>query len=227
MLTQVLLQEKGTRGYHCMLRVANGCYNMFVFIGPIRYALGIVVLCTEWYVKVGRHVTVTSWWARLRLNRLFSRKSKKISTLRVTSFCMGNSAETGEFPAHKSGNAENISIWWRHHDITATSEILWNIVYPRYRHIGDALEFNAPTPPPCKWPPFPRRYIQIQLHECSVSFFDSNFTLLLRVHLTISQCWFRWWLCAEQATYHYLNQHFPNSLTYICGTKERWIDKSQ
>ena len=23
---------------------------------------------------------------------------------------------TGEFPSHRASNAENISIWWRHHD---------------------------------------------------------------------------------------------------------------
>ena len=27
----------------------------------------------------------------------------------------GNSPETGEFPAQRASNAENVSIWWRHH----------------------------------------------------------------------------------------------------------------
>ena len=31
-------------------------------------------------------------------------------------FCEGNSLETGEFPAQRASNAENVSIWWRHHD---------------------------------------------------------------------------------------------------------------
>ena len=26
---------------------------------------------------------------------------------------------TGEFPAQKAGNVENVSIWWRHHDISS------------------------------------------------------------------------------------------------------------
>ena len=30
---------------------------------------------------------------------------------------MGNSPVTGEFPAQNDSNAEQISIWWRHHDI--------------------------------------------------------------------------------------------------------------
>ena len=48
-------------------------------------------------------------------NRLFRRRSKKTSKLRVTDLCAGNSPVTGEFPAQRASNAENISIWWRHH----------------------------------------------------------------------------------------------------------------
>ena len=49
------------------------------------------------------------------LNRLFRRRSKKTSKLRVTGLCAGNSPGTGEFPAQMANNAENGSIWWRHH----------------------------------------------------------------------------------------------------------------
>ena len=49
------------------------------------------------------------------LSRLFGRRSKKTSKLRVTGLCVGNSPVTGEFPAQKASNAENVSIWWRHH----------------------------------------------------------------------------------------------------------------
>ena len=48
-------------------------------------------------------------------NRLFRRRSKKTSKLRVTGLCVGNSPGTGEFPAQRASNAENDSIWWRHH----------------------------------------------------------------------------------------------------------------
>ena len=48
------------------------------------------------------------------LNRLFRRRSKKTSKLRATGFCAGNSLVTGEFPAQRTSNAENDSIWWRH-----------------------------------------------------------------------------------------------------------------
>ena len=49
------------------------------------------------------------------LNRLFRRRSKKTSKVRVTGLCAGNSPVTGEFPAQRASDAENVSIWWRHH----------------------------------------------------------------------------------------------------------------
>ena len=49
------------------------------------------------------------------LNRLFRRRSKKTSKLRVTGLCARNSPGTGEFPAQMTNNAETVSIWWRHH----------------------------------------------------------------------------------------------------------------
>ena len=55
------------------------------------------------------------------LNRLFRRISKKTSMLRVTGLCVGNSPGTGEFLAQMASNAENISIWWRHHEICPCS----------------------------------------------------------------------------------------------------------
>ena len=42
----------------------------------------------------------------------------KTSKLRVTPLCRGF---TGEFPAQKVSNAENVSIWWRHHAFSVLS----------------------------------------------------------------------------------------------------------
>ena len=39
--------------------------------------------------------------------------SKKAPKLRVTGLCAGNSPITGEFPAQRARNAENVSIWWQ------------------------------------------------------------------------------------------------------------------
>ena len=49
------------------------------------------------------------------LNRLFRHRSQKISKLRVTGLCVGNSPGTGEFPAQMASYADNVSIQWRHH----------------------------------------------------------------------------------------------------------------
>ena len=50
------------------------------------------------------------------LNRLFGCRSRKTSNIRVTGIYAGHSPVTGEFPAQMASNAENVSIWWRHHD---------------------------------------------------------------------------------------------------------------
>ena len=52
------------------------------------------------------------------LNRLFRRRPKK-SKFRVTGLREGNSPVAGEFPTQRASNAENASIWWRHHDNAA------------------------------------------------------------------------------------------------------------
>ena len=58
------------------------------------------------------------------LNRLYGRKSKKTSKLRVTGLCVGNSPGTDEFPAKMASYAENVSIWCRHHDFDPNVELI-------------------------------------------------------------------------------------------------------
>ena len=73
-----------------------------------------------WYITVmpyGRDSVSNHQPHECLLNRLFTRRSKKTSKLRVTGLCAGNSPGTGEFPAQMASNAENVSIWWRYHEI--------------------------------------------------------------------------------------------------------------
>ena len=81
------------------------------------------VACTVFYQKplhwhhnerdgVSNHLRIDCLF-----NRLFRRRSKKISKLGVTGPCEGNSPVTGEFPAQRASGTGNVSIWWRHHDI--------------------------------------------------------------------------------------------------------------
>ena len=51
------------------------------------------------------------------LNHLFRHRSKKTSKLHVTGLCAGNLPEADEFPTQMTSNAENVSIWWRHHEL--------------------------------------------------------------------------------------------------------------
>ena len=44
--------------------------------------------------------------------------------LLVTGLCVGNSPVTGEFPAQMASNAENVSIWLRHHVYTSMLSML-------------------------------------------------------------------------------------------------------
>ena len=76
------------------------------------------------------------------LNRLFRRKSKKTSKLRVTGLCAGNSPGTGEFPAQMASYAENVSIWWRHHVFSVTwkfNTLPWKIKRGPFHMLFQAL----------------------------------------------------------------------------------------
>ena len=68
------------------------------------------------------------------LNRLFRRRSKKTSKLRVTGLCAGNSPGTGEFPAQMTSNAENVSIWWRHQESLAKPVKTRNLLMAPWCH---------------------------------------------------------------------------------------------
>ena len=57
-------------------------------------------------------------------NRLFRPRSKKTSKFRVTGLYEGNSPVSGKFPPQRASNAENVSIWWRHHVISRNSRYI-------------------------------------------------------------------------------------------------------
>ena len=79
------------------------------------------------------------------LTCLFRHRSiKKTPKLRVTGLCEVNSPGTGEFPAQKPSNAENVSIWWRHHVLGNMSQyplLLFHLPFT----IIITLPHNSPT----------------------------------------------------------------------------------
>ena len=40
----------------------------------------------------------------------------KKSKLRVIGFCEENAPVSGEFPAQRTNNADNVTTWWRHYE---------------------------------------------------------------------------------------------------------------
>ena len=105
------------------------------------------------------------------LNCLFRRRSKKTSKFRVTGLCAGNSPVTGEFPARIASNAENVSIWWRHHGTIQFHQTNYyiNIVYT----------FVVFWMMPCRWISYlPPAHITINLACCAT-----------RIGFQISRLW--------------------------------------
>ena len=92
--------------------------HALVLLGPVGH------VCENWVISGPRiHYSDVIMSAMIHqiiaisivlLNRLFRRRSKKASKLRVTGLCEGNSPVTSEFPTQMASNAENVSIWRRH-----------------------------------------------------------------------------------------------------------------
>ena len=67
------------------------------------------------------------------LNCLFKYRSQKTTKLCVTGLCEGTPPMTGGFPSQEANDAENVSIWWRHHGMRIISSdlISFVVLWPR------------------------------------------------------------------------------------------------
>ena len=87
-------------------------------IGELNYLLCLSIVINHYSdLIMGAMVSQITSLTIVYSTILFKHRAKKTSRLRVTGLCAGNSPVTGEFPAQMFSNAENVSIWWRHHDI--------------------------------------------------------------------------------------------------------------
>ena len=109
-------------------------------------------MITSWHVKAFCVITVimTAVASHRRLDCLLSslcgRKSKKTSKLYVTGLCEGNLLVTREFPAQRASVAENVSVWWRHHDWSVCSTICVGLHKKNSETTSQALcERNPPV----------------------------------------------------------------------------------
>ena len=90
--------------------------NMEFDIMTLGYRVVKLPACTTLQLRHNGHDGVSIHQSHdCLLNRLFRRRSKKTPKLSVTGLCTGNSPVTGEFPTQMASNAENVSIWLRHH----------------------------------------------------------------------------------------------------------------
>ena len=72
-----------------------------------------------------------------------------LNKFRVTGLCRGDSPGTGEFPAQMASNAENVSIWWRHHvNSDATRSLLSHPGIPGWLYVFVPVRTPPPAPPP-------------------------------------------------------------------------------
>ena len=124
-------------------------FDVFIVVVRYRSRLSIVfmvtslTLCTLQWRHNGRDGVSNHQLQDCLLNPLFRRRSKKAPKCRVTGLCEGNSPVTGEFPAQRASNAENVSIWWRHHDQRLSARLQW----PRF----NALELSQSCSKPSVW----------------------------------------------------------------------------
>ena len=119
-------------------------------------------------------------------DRLFRRRSKKTSKLRVTGLYEGNSPGTGEFPTQMASYAENVSIWWRHHDriicfyVSMQESNVTRLVDQHRKWLTsscvvivfcyECIEARA------KWSPFYKRNFQIHFRWWKMLYSCCNFT---------------------------------------------------
>ena len=89
--------------------------------------------------------------------------------------------------------------------------ILWHVL-THWGHDKMASDFLTTNSNAFSW---------MKIYKCWLGF---HLILFPRVQLIIFQHWFRWWLGADQATSHYLNQWWSTLLMHICITQPQWVN---
>ena len=106
-----------------------------------------------WCLRFWFIITMTSQWAWWRLrspaSRLFTQPfiraqiKENFKAPRHWPLC-GEFTGTGEFPAQKASNAENVSIWWRHHGKFANTIMMWLVASKYVSNLSaEILEKNT------------------------------------------------------------------------------------
>ena len=122
---------------------------------PIAVKISLKVILLPWITSILSEGRMTLRWRHngrdcvsnhqprdCLLNRWFRHRTKKTSKLRVTGLCAGNSPGTGEFPAQRASNAENVSIWWRHHEWEQKQALCTCIRIPTHGKNNKSMIYN-------------------------------------------------------------------------------------
>ena len=110
-----------------LLLAARACFRAFVgFCWQVErsyVSVSWVILLPSLWRHNGHHGVSNHQPHDCLLKPSSRHRSKKTSKRRVAGLCAGNSPVASQFPAQMTSNAENVSIWWRHH----IRDIYWYI----------------------------------------------------------------------------------------------------
>ena len=135
------------------------------------------------------------------LNRFFRHRSKKTSKLHITGLCVGNSVVTSEFPTQMASNAENASIWWRHHEDTISPMLA---PYQTDRHSPTWSWHQIRWPHIC-WP----HIRQYEADESGANFMLGPHTAVSCLKQWIDQAWYEICQSTSADTHtHYSSYYF-------------------
>ena len=85
------------------------------YIPKIMHPLRAFFCCDLCFVVIMSAMASQITSLTIVYSTVYAGRSKKTSKLRATGYFAGNSPAIGEFPTQRANNAENVSIWWRHH----------------------------------------------------------------------------------------------------------------
>ena len=138
--------------------------------------------------------------------------------LRVIGLCEGNSLLTGEFPSQRVSNAENVYIWWRHHEKNYASRRSLSSITPKERLFYKLRsEQNG-----CHFPDDISKWV----------FLNENGSISIKISLRFVP---RGWVNNILAMVQIMAWHRPgdkpsseptmvNLLTHICVTRPQWVN---
>ena len=149
-----------------LFSISNVCFICFIPFPPVSQAshYSDVIMAV-----MGSQITSFT----IVYSTVYSGTDKKTSKLPVTGLCAWNSPVTGEFPAQMASNAENVTIWLRHHVLLWFQLTSSFIVTADWRRLFQHIQACA------KWPPICRRHFQIGFSWQTMFVFPFNFHWVL------------------------------------------------